>query len=71
MEWMRRFTASQPYDEDDSIKGLVRHVLIRCGFTDTGQVMVCLVINGKENAAQDSLLCEKLSKSSGNDQHFL
>ena len=27
-------------------KGLVRHVLIRCGFA-TGEVMVCLVINGK------------------------
>ena len=27
-------------------KGLVRHVLIRCGFT-TKEVMVCLVINGK------------------------
>lgn len=27
-------------------QGLVRHVLIRCGFA-TGEVMVCLVINGK------------------------
>lgn len=27
-------------------KGLVRHVLIRCGFR-TGEVMVCMVINGK------------------------
>ncbi len=27
-------------------KGLIRHVLIRCGFT-TKEVMVCLVINGK------------------------
>ena len=33
------------YDETMH-KGLVRHVLIRCGFT-TKEVMVCLVINGK------------------------
>lgn len=33
------------YDEKTH-RGLVRHVLIRCGFT-TGEVMVCLVINGK------------------------
>ena len=34
----------EPYDEKTG-KGLVRHVLIRKGFT-TGQRMVCLVING-------------------------
>ncbi|WRS26396.1 23S rRNA (uracil(1939)-C(5))-methyltransferase RlmD [Oscillospiraceae bacterium MB08-C2-2] len=34
-----------PYDET-SHKGLVRHIYLRCGET-TGQVMVCLVINGK------------------------
>lgn len=33
------------YDEKSG-KGLVRHVLIRTGFT-TGEIMVCLVINGK------------------------
>lgn len=33
------------YDEEIH-QGLVRHVLIRCGFV-TGEVMVCLVINGK------------------------
>lgn len=36
----------QPYDEK-SHKGLVRHVLIRIG-AKTGQVMVCVVINGEE-----------------------
>lgn len=36
----------QPYDEKTG-KGLVRHVLIRIGKT-TGQLMVCLVINGKK-----------------------
>ena len=34
------------YDEI-SHKGLVRHVLIRKGFK-TGEIMVCLVINGKK-----------------------
>lgn len=33
-----------PYEEQEH-KGLVRHVLIRSGFT-TGEIMVCLVING-------------------------
>lgn len=33
------------YDEKNG-KGLVRHVLIRTGFA-TGEIMVCLVINGK------------------------
>ena len=38
--------------------GLVRHVLIRTGFS-TGQIMVCLVINGKKLPAEDKLV-EKL-----------
>ena len=33
----------QPYDEE-AHKGLVRHVLVRKGFT-SGQIMVCIVIN--------------------------
>ena len=61
LEWMEA-SGAQPYDEETG-KGLVRHVLIRCGFT-TGQVMVCLVINGKK-IPQDSLLCEKLSRVPG------
>ena len=36
----------QPYDEETH-KGVVRHVLIRRGFT-TNQVMVCIVVNGSE-----------------------
>jgi 23S rRNA (uracil1939-C5)-methyltransferase len=36
----------EPYDEAEH-KGLVRHVLIRYGFA-TDEIMVCLVINGKE-----------------------
>lgn len=34
-----------PYDENSG-KGLVRHILIRTGFS-TGQIMVCLVVNAK------------------------
>lgn len=36
----------EPYDEAEH-RGLVRHALIRKGFA-TGQLMVCLVINGKK-----------------------
>ena len=36
-------------------QGLVRHILIRCGFT-TGQVMVCLVINGNQYPACEELV---------------
>lgn len=36
----------RPYDEKKG-RGLVRHILIRTGFA-TGEVMVCLVINGKK-----------------------
>lgn len=36
----------EPYDEKTG-KGLLRHVLIRYGFT-TKEIMVCLVINAKK-----------------------
>lgn len=39
----------EPYDENEH-KGLVRHVLIRKGFK-TGEIMVCLVLNGRELTA--------------------
>lgn len=39
------------YDEKTGV-GLVRHVLIRCGF-DSGELMVCIVVNG------DDLPCSK------------
>lgn len=35
-------------------EGLVRHVLIRTGFT-SGQIMVCLVVNGKKLPAEEKL----------------
>ena len=45
------------YREADGT-GLVRHVLIRTGFS-SGQIMVCLVINGRKLPAEDKLT-EKL-----------
>lgn len=44
----------KPYDEL-SHTGLVRHILIRVGFA-TGEVMVCLVINGEALPASDELV---------------
>ena len=66
--WMNE-CGIEPYDEV-SRTGLVRHVLIRYGFTSK-QIMVCLVINadglgskrGAENVADK--LCERLSKIEG------
>ncbi len=43
---------------ENSGKGLVRHVLIRTGF-QSGEIMVCLVINGKVLPAEEKLV-EKL-----------
>ena len=45
------------YRENDGT-GLVRHVLIRTGFT-TGEIMVCLVVNAKRLPAEEKLV-EKL-----------
>ena len=50
------------YDETTG-KGLVRHVLIRYGFT-TKELMVALVINGRKLPAQDALV-ERLCTLSG------
>lgn len=44
------------YDEKTG-QGLMRHVLIRFGFT-TKEIMVCLVINGKTIPYQDDLILE-------------
>ena len=51
-----------PYDEVTG-KGLVRHVLIRYGFT-TKEIMVCLVCNGAQIPYVEEL-CETLSHISG------
>ena len=44
-------------------KGLVRHVLTRVGFA-TGELMVCLVVNGSELSHSDKLI-EELTKIPG------
>lgn len=50
------------YDEQTG-KGLVRHVLIRFGFR-TGEIMVCLILNGKKLPHQE-VLVEKLCRLKG------
>lgn len=52
----------EPYDEKTG-KGLVRHVLIRYGFT-TKEIMVCLILNGKKLPAQQKLI-NRLSQMEG------
>lgn len=52
----------RPYDETIG-KGLVRHVLIRYGFTSK-ELMVCLVING-ETLPQEKKLVDALCKIEG------
>ncbi len=50
------------YDETTG-RGLVRHVLIRCGFK-TGEIMVCLVING-DKIPKSAKLVDKLAQIQG------
>ena len=50
------------YDEKTG-NGLIRHVLIRCGFA-TGEIMVCLVVNGEEIPHADALI-DKLAEMPG------
>lgn len=61
LDWMRE-NHLDPYDEESG-KGLVRHVLIRKGFA-TGEILVCLIVNlaeEKKLPAGDKLI-EKLRK---------
>ena len=51
--WMQA-NAVSAYDETTG-KGLLRHVLIRFGFT-TKEIMVCLIINGHKLLAQEDLI---------------
>jgi len=55
-EFMQEYDI-KPYDEI-SCKGAVRHILTRVGFV-TGEIMVCIVINGKKLPYVDRLI-EKL-----------
>ena len=52
-EWMLT-NGVTAYDEETG-KGLLRHVLIRFGFT-TKEIMVCLIINGRTLPAQNDLI---------------
>jgi 23S rRNA (uracil1939-C5)-methyltransferase len=52
----------EPYDEEGH-KGLLRHILIRMGFS-SGEIMVCLVINGTKIPYQGELV-EGLRRISG------
>lgn len=56
LQYMKKYKV-QPYEEESG-KGLVRHVLVRTGF-DSGEIMVCLVINYQEKlpkvAANESI----------------
>ncbi|SDB31717.1 23S rRNA (uracil(1939)-C(5))-methyltransferase RlmD [Eubacterium oxidoreducens] len=51
-----------PYDEETH-SGILRHVLIRYGF-ESGQVMVCLVINANQMPGEE-ILAERLSEIDG------
>lgn len=53
LDWMERNHISAY--EEESGKGLIRHVLIRYGFT-TKEVMVCLVVNGAGIPAKEDLI---------------
>ena len=52
----------EPYNEETHT-GLVRHILTRVGFT-TGEIMVCLIINGEKLPKADKLI-EKLKDIKG------
>jgi 23S rRNA (uracil1939-C5)-methyltransferase len=52
----------EPYNEELH-KGLVRHILTRVGYR-TGEIMVCLVINGKELPHKEELV-DSLKKING------
>ncbi|MGB8453414.1 MAG: 23S rRNA (uracil(1939)-C(5))-methyltransferase RlmD [Anaerocolumna sp.] len=49
--------------EEEKQEGLVRHILTRVGFT-TGEIMVCIIVNGNDLPHKDKLL-QALSKISG------
>lgn len=61
LDWMEEFHIP-PYREETG-KGLVRHILIRCGFS-SGQIMVCLVLNGERLPHAEELV-SRLTKLPG------
>ena len=62
VDWMRENHVTV-YDEKTR-KGLVRHIYVRCAMA-TGQVLVCLVING-DSIPQEKQLVEKLGTNVDN-----
>ncbi|TAH71538.1 MAG: 23S rRNA (uracil(1939)-C(5))-methyltransferase RlmD, partial [Anaerolineaceae bacterium] len=65
IKFMRSFIEDyniEPYNEERHT-GLLRHILIRVGYK-TGEVMVCLVINGKDIAHRKELI-QGLTKIAG------
>ncbi len=56
-DWMNEYHI--PAYNEETGKGLLRHVLIRFGFT-TKEIMVCLIINGKKLTAQEELVSRLL-----------
>lgn len=65
LNFMRTFIEQyqiEPYDEETN-KGLLRHILTRVGYR-TGEVMVCLVINGTKLPYKEELI-EGLRKIQG------
>ncbi len=62
LEYMRE-NKVPAYDEA-AHKGLVRHVLIRKGFT-SGELMVCLVVNGSDRLPAEEKLVQKLVQIPG------
>jgi len=55
LDFMRRYHV-EPYDEK-TLKGLVRHVLIRYGFR-TKEILVCVVVNGEDIPHKEYLIKE-------------
>lgn len=53
LDYMEKYHI-EPYDETTG-KGLIRHIFIRCGFY-TGELMVCLIINGDTIPHQKALV---------------
>ena len=68
-EWMNECGIT-PYDENTH-KGLVRHVLIRYGFTSK-QIMVCLVINGDSldlKCRAENVYVSRVDSGKNTDKH--
>ena len=53
VEWMRKYNV--PVYDETAHRGLVRHIYVRNAF-GTGQVMACLVVNGKKLPCEQELV---------------